>query len=108
MDSMASPEHAVLAELECRWGDTPPESTRAVVVHAGRDMWILEASDPNFALPAMGTEVRLIDESGEQVGRLAEHGRGGRFLVSLGERAVRRVVRLRVSLPGVLRSSALE
>jgi hypothetical protein len=105
MDSMASTEHAVLAELECSWGD---ERTKAVVVHATREMLILEASNPQRALPAAGTDVRLVDASGERTGRLAEHGRNGRFLVSLGERPVRRAVRLRVSLPGVLRSAALD
>jgi hypothetical protein len=108
MDPNASPEHAVLAELDCSWGDTAADSTRAVVVHASRDVWILEAADPMIALPAAGTQVRLIDESGQRTGRVAEHGRNGRFLVSLGDRAVRRVVRLRVSLPGVLRASALD
>ena len=110
MDPIASTstEHAVLAELECTWGEAPTDRTRAVVVHAGREMWILEATDARCALPSTGTEVQLHDASGARSGRIAEHGRNGRFLVSLGERAVRRAVRLRVSLPGTLRSAALD
>jgi hypothetical protein len=38
---------------------------------------------------------------------MAEHGRGGRFLVSLGDRPVRQSLRLRVSLPGTLRAPSL-
>lgn len=106
MDSTASTEHAVLAELECTWGDA--QSTRALVVHAGREMLILEASDPERPLPDVGTDVRLFDATGERTGRLAEHGRGGRFLVAMGDRPVRRMVRLRVSLPGVLRCALLD
>ena len=38
---------------------------------------------------------------------MAEHGRAGRFLIAMGERAVRRSLRLRVSLPGKLRGGSL-
>src|SRR5262245_18414160 len=71
-------------------------------------MWILEATNPRTALPATGTPVKLVADAAEHIGRLSEHGRNGRFLVSLGERAVRRAARLRVSLPGVLRSASLD
>ena len=102
---MDSTEHAVLAEVECAWGEA--DRTRAVVLHSAREMLILEAAHDTL-LPPAGTEVRLNDAAGERTGRLAEHGRNGRFLVSLGARPVRRAVRMRVSLPGVLRSPALD
>src|SRR5262245_33418339 len=105
MDPMASPEHAVLAALECTWGD---ERTTAVVVHASSELLILETTEPRRALPAPGTNLRLIDQRGERTARVAEHGRNGRFLVALGDRAVRRSARLRVSLPGMLRCATFD
>jgi hypothetical protein len=108
----AGPAHAVLAEVTCSWlasdADGPQaEPTTAVILHASRDMLVLEAADPRRALPPLGTLVHVSGETIKHTGRLAEHGRAGRFLVSLGTRPVRRAVRLRVSLPGVLRCPAL-
>jgi hypothetical protein len=97
------PAHAVLAEVACRWGDAD-DHTSAVIVHSARGMLILETTDPSCSLPPLGTQMRVTTETEEFVGRLAEHGRGGRFLVALGSRPVRRAPRLRVSLPGTLRS----
>jgi hypothetical protein len=101
------PAHAVLAEVRCRWGDADDQTT-AVIVHAARGMLILEANDPSYALPPLGTQLHVINETEELVGRLAEHGRGGRFLVALGSRPVRRAPRLRVSLPATLRGPNVE
>jgi hypothetical protein len=101
------PAHAVLAEVTCRWGDADDHTT-AVIVHTARGMLILEAANPTCALPPLGTQMRVTTESDELVGRLAEHGRGGRFLVALGSRPVRRAPRLRVSLPGTLRGPNVE
>jgi hypothetical protein len=74
-------------------------------------MLVLEATTPAGPLPPLGTPVRLEAEAGaapeQWAGRLADLGRAGRFLVSIGERPVRRAARLRVSLPGTLRSSSL-
>lgn len=100
---------AVLAEVTCRWsaaGNEKPEQLTALVTHHGRGILILEASAKE-TLPAVGTPMLIISEDEVLDGRLAEHGRGGRFLVSLGERTVRRTPRLRVSLPGTLRASTL-
>lgn len=97
---------AVLAEATCIWADAD-ERTNAVIVHAARDILVLEATDTSRTLPPLGTEVRVRSDSGDQTGRLAEHGRGGRFLVALGSRPVRGGLRLRVSLPGTLRSRLL-
>ena len=70
-------------------------------------MLVLEtAHDSN--LPDPGTEVQVASAAQVSSGRMAEHGRSGRFLVSLGERPVRRSARLRVSLPATLRSPALD
>lgn len=105
-DGSAAEPHAVLAEVTCAWGDAD-ESTTAVIVHAARDMLVLEASDSRRDLPPLGTEMRVHGASGDVVGRLAEQGRTGRFLVSIGTRPVRRGLRLRVSLPGTLRTPML-
>jgi len=104
--------HAVLAEVSCCWGeragDGPrDEPTIAVILHSSHDMLVLEAADPRIALPPPGTRVSVTGESMKVDGRLAEHGRSGRFLVSLGSRPVRGAVRLRVSLPGTLRCPLL-
>jgi hypothetical protein len=102
----AATVHAVLADVTCCWG-AAEDRTTAVIVHAARGMLVLEAVDPGVTLPPLGTEVRVSGEMQELTGRVAEHGRGGRFLVSVGQRPVRRVSRLRVSLPGTLRCAAL-
>jgi hypothetical protein len=67
-------------------------------------MLVLEAIDPQTVLPPLGTRIEI---RGVGVGRLAEHGRVGRFLVALGDRPVRRALRLKVSLPATLRGPAL-
>lgn len=115
MDSTASfdphaadgtgPAHAVLAEVSCRWLEHEPIT--AVILHAARDMLVLEAADPRLTLPPLGTVVQVNGEVLKVAGRLAEHGRAGRFLVCLGSRPVRRSMRMRVSLPGLLRSPLL-
>jgi PilZ domain len=94
---------AVLAQVVCSWADG---ETPASVVHSGRGMFVLEAADPRTILPPIGTVVQVVGDPPVS-GRLAEHGRAGRFLVSLGERPVRRALRLKVSLRGELRSPAL-
>ena len=61
--------------------------------------------DGERTLPALGTPVRIARPGETLTGRVAEHGRAGRFLVSLGDRPVRRATRLRVHLPATLRCS---
>jgi PilZ domain len=105
MDSTATPDlqsASVLAEVHITWEEG---DVTAAVVHSGRGMLVLEAPDPATALPAIGTLVSVKTERQQFSGRLAEHGRGGRFLVSVGERQVRRAPRLKVSLPGTLRGA---
>jgi hypothetical protein len=103
------PAQAVLAEVTCSWSEDTKVAaqTTAVVVHAGRDMLVLEAADPHQALPPLGTLIEVSGDIAHVTGRLAEEGRAGRFLISLGDRPVRRVLRLRVSLPGTLRCPSL-
>jgi hypothetical protein len=104
--SSADETHAVLAEVTCRWGEAD-ERTTALILHAGGGMLVLEAADPRRPLPPLGTEMHVSGDEQSFNGRLAEHGRAGRFLVSIGTRPVRRALRLRVSLPGKLRCAAL-
>jgi hypothetical protein len=95
----------VLTQVRVSWEN---ESGRpAYLVHAARNMLVLEGNDPSASLPAPGTPVRIEGSEETFVGRVAEHGRAGRFLVSLGERPIRRSARLKVSLPATVRSAEL-
>jgi hypothetical protein len=58
-------------------------------------------------LPPPGALVEVSDDTGTVPTRMAEHGRGGRFLLSVGERPVRQSLRVRVSLEASLRSPIL-
>jgi hypothetical protein len=100
-----APAHDVLAHTLLRWANGT-ESV-AVLLHAASTMLVLESSSPEQPLPELGTEVAVSWDAEQVTGRLAEHGRNGRFLVSLGTRPVRRALRLRVSLPATLRSLTL-
>ncbi|HEX8969038.1 MAG TPA: PilZ domain-containing protein [Chloroflexota bacterium] len=113
MDSPASPERqadAVLAEVVCTWNDRarPGARAKAVVLHLAPGLLVLETSDRRQPLPPPGTPLQVTSATGSLTGRLAEYSRGGRFLVSLGDRPVRGALRLRVSLPGSLRSPELD
>ncbi len=106
MDAPAThAEQAVLAPVELAWASG--QRTSALLLHAARTMLVLEASDPQHVLPPLGTVAKIEGAGDQHTGRLAEHGRAGRFLVALGEREVRRALRLRVSLPGTLRCRSL-
>src|SRR5438105_681396 len=121
MDSPASAEpfaeeslltvNAVLAEVTCNWDEAEGQTagrTTAVVVHNAHGVLVLEASDPKLPLPPVGAPVAITGMHDEPLfGRLAEQGRGGRFLVSVGDRPVRRSPRLRVALPGALRAATV-
>jgi hypothetical protein len=122
MDSTATPDlssteqttvvNAVLAQVHVTWknadSDEAAGEVTAAVLHSGRGMLVLEAMDHDVHLPSLGTTLEVRGETTQCTGRLAEHGRGVRFLVSVGERPVRRAPRLKVSLPGVLRGPSLE
>src|SRR5258708_31149335 len=97
--------HAVLAEVTCRWLEHEPIT--AVILHAAKDMLVLEAADPRLTLPPLGTVMQVNGEALKVSSRLAEYGRAGRFLVCMGGRPVRRAVSIRVSFLGPLRCPLL-
>jgi hypothetical protein len=105
MDAPPTPADDAPARVELAWD--PDQRSSAVVVHASRTMLVLEAADPNQVLPPLGTTIAVDAGLGHMLGRLAEHGRHGRFLLSIGGRAVRRALRLKTSIPGSLRSRDL-
>src|SRR5260370_29468065 len=78
----------------------------AEVLGSTGNVLLLQALDSTVALPVLGTRVRLRVEWDRQLlnGRLAAHGVAGRFLVSVGERAIRSSRRFAVSLPGTAQS----
>src|SRR4051812_31873520 len=81
---------------------------RAEVLGSTDNVLILQCPD-GATLPPLGVPVRLKSGWDQQVltGRLAAHGVHGRFLVSLGERAIRRSRRFPVDLPGTASSAHL-
>jgi PilZ domain len=95
----------VLTEVKVSWEGEAGRT--AFLIHAADNMLVLEAGDPSLPLPPDGTSVRVESPRETLNGRVAEHGRASRFLVSLGDRPVRRANRLRVSLPATLRSAQL-
>jgi len=102
----------VLAQVKVTWAEEAPATTAgritAAVVHSSSSMLVLEAIDTKLALPPIGTQLEVRGEKQQVRGRLAEHGRTGRFLVAIGDRPVRRALRLKVSLPGTVRATALD
>jgi PilZ domain len=96
----------VLTEVTVSW-DGENTGRAAYLIHAAHNMLVLEAGDPSLPLPADGTPVTVEGPKETLVGKVAEHGRAGRFLVSLGDRPVRRANRMRVSLPALVRSAQL-
>jgi len=81
---------------------------RAEVLGSSANVLLLQGHGED-SLPPLGTPVRLKLNWDRQMlsGRLAAHGIGGRFLVTLGERAIRRSRRFPVDLQGVARSAQL-
>lgn len=78
---------------------------RAEVLGSTANVLLLQGEE-SVGLPALGAPIRLKLDWDRQVviGRLAANGVAGRFLVTVGERAIRRSRRFPVSLPGVVRS----
>jgi hypothetical protein len=83
---------------------------RADVLGSTGTVLLLQALDEDADLPALGTAIRLRVAWDRQtlIGRMAAHGMAGRFLVTLGERAIRRSRRFAVDLPGLARSAQLD
>ena len=121
MDSPAPPDlfaddthltvNPVLAEVACSWDEAEgldAGHVTAAVMHSAHGVLVLEANDSGLPLPPVGAPIMVTGMHDEPLyGRMAEHGRAGRFLVSVGDRPVRRSARIRVALPGALRASHL-
>jgi hypothetical protein len=82
--------------------------TRAQIIGSTDGVLLLQGPD-GAALPTLGTPIRLRIEWDRQIltGRIAAHGVAGRYLVSLGERPIRRSRRFSVDLQGTARSAHL-
>jgi hypothetical protein len=87
------------------WGKQ--ELLPARVLHSTPDVVLLEG-EPGAEVPPIGAPVRVhVDWDKQRLnGRVAAHGRGGRYLVSVGFRAFRRAPRARVDLPALARAAA--
>jgi len=81
----------------------------AEVIGSTASVLLLQGPDTGAKIAALGAPVRLRVDWDRQLlnCRLAAHGVGGRFLVSIGERAIRRSRRFPVDLPGVARTAQL-
>jgi PilZ domain len=81
---------------------------KAEVIGSTANVLLLEAPEVG-ALPALGTPIRLRLDWDRQIltGRIAAHGVQGRFLVTLGERAIRRSKRFAVDMHGSARIAQL-
>jgi len=81
----------------------------AEVIGSTGNVLLLQAGDPKLTLPSLGTPIRMRVDWDRQLvsGRIAAHGAGGRFLISIGERAIRRSRRFPVDLAGSVTSAHL-
>jgi hypothetical protein len=81
---------------------------RAEILGSTDNVLLLQAR-ADAALPGLGAPVRMRVDWDQQVivGRIAAHGVASRFLVTIGERAIRRSRRFPVDLPGMARSAHL-
>ena len=79
----------------------------AEVLGSTANVLLLQGPPEATSLPPLGTPVRLKLTWDRQTlnGRLAAHGVAGRFLVTMGERAIRRSRRFPVNLQAVTRSA---
>jgi len=100
------PQLPIRVPVEADMGGT---TLHAEVLASTANVLLLQGDGGNPILPALGTPVRLRLDWDRQVlyGRLAAHGVAGRFLVTIGERAIRRSRRFPVDLTGVARSGYL-
>lgn len=89
--------------------DLGGSSMPAAILGSTSGVLLVQGHLPRESQPPLGTPVRLRLEWDRQhlSGRLAAHGVGGRFLVALGERPIRRSRRFNVDLAASLRSGHL-
>jgi hypothetical protein len=85
------------------------QTIKAEVIGSTDNVLLLQGSDPDATLPPLGSpmRVRIVWDRQLLIGRLAAHGVAGRFLVSIGERAIRYSRRFPVDLPGIANSAHL-
>jgi hypothetical protein len=81
----------------------------AEVIGSTANVLLLQGPDTGTKIAPLGAPVRLRVDWDRQLlsCRLAAYGATGRFLVSIGERAIRRSRRFPVDLPGVARAPQL-
>src|SRR5438477_8286621 len=81
----------------------------AEVIGSTESVLLLQGPEAGAVHAPLGAPVRLRVGWDRQIvaGRLAAHGTEGRFLISIGQRAIRRSRRFAVDLRGVARSSLL-
>jgi hypothetical protein len=81
----------------------------AEVLGSTENVLLLEGAE-GASLPPLGTPIRLRVQWDRQAltGRIAAHGVAGRYLVTIGERAIRRSRRFPVNLPGIARGVHLQ
>jgi hypothetical protein len=87
----------------------PTGITQAQLLHGSPSVLLLEGERPPGGPPQPGTPLRvgLPGLPRMVTARLAAYGQSGRYLVALGSRAVRGALRVRVDLPGVVRTASL-
>jgi hypothetical protein len=81
----------------------------AEVIGSTASVLLLQGPDIGAKIAPLGAPIRLRVEWDRQLlnCRLAAHGATGRFLVSIGDRAIRHSRRIPVDLPGVARAPQL-
>src|SRR5437870_4494283 len=84
----------VVAECGAAW-------IHAEVLGSTPNVLLLQGTEELTVLPPLGTPIRLrVDWDRQRLdGRLAAHGVASRFLVAIGERAIRRARRFPCDLP---------
>jgi hypothetical protein len=103
---IAQPERPTLPMRVPVVADCDGVLLNAEVLGSTENVLLLQGSDAT-SLPPLGTPIRLQVEWDLQslTGRIAAHGVAGRYLVTIGERAIRRSKRFPVDLPGIARSA---
>jgi PilZ domain len=93
-----------LVRVVVAWGKE--ELLPATVLRTTPEVVLLQG-EPGADLPPIGAPVRVhVDWDKQRLhGRVAAHGQRGRYLVSLGFRAIRRAPRVRVDLPAAARAA---
>jgi hypothetical protein len=78
----------------------------AAVLHSTKEVLLLE-TEPYLAMPPVGMPVvvEIFWDAQKLKGRVAAHGRDGRYLLSIGDRPARASKRFKVEIPATVRAS---